>query len=158
MTHRRAPLVTLIALLVVLLTIPRLAYTGAATGASALDVVISEIAWIGTTASHADEWIELYNNTGGDIDLTGWTLQAADGTPSIALVGTIPAGGHFLLERTDDDSEPLVTADQIYTGALSNEGEDLVLSDGGGHRFLPRRDTVRGRGADWDREPAGQEK
>jgi hypothetical protein len=94
-----------------------------------LDVVISELAWMGTKASSADEWIELYNNTGSDIDLAGWTLQAADGTPSIALAGTIPAAGYFLLERTDDDSEPLVAADQIYTGALSNDGENLVLRD-----------------------------
>jgi hypothetical protein len=47
------------------------------------DVVFSEIAWMGTTTSSNDEWIELYNNTDGAIDLTGWTLNAADGTPSI---------------------------------------------------------------------------
>jgi len=125
MRRRRAPLVTLITVLTVLVVIPSPAYIGAATGASALDVVFSEIAWMGTTASSTDEWIELYNNTGSDIDLTGWTLQAADGTPSISLAGTIPAGGHFLLERTDDDSKPLVAADQIYTGALNHDGEDL---------------------------------
>jgi hypothetical protein len=72
---------------------------------------------MGTEASSADEWIELYNNAGSDIDLTGWTLQAADGTPSIALSGTIPAGGSFLLERSHDDGFlPGVAADQTYTG------------------------------------------
>jgi phosphatidylserine/phosphatidylglycerophosphate/cardiolipin synthase-like enzyme len=97
--------------------------------ASLHDVVISEIAWMGTTTSEHDEWIELYNNTSSPIDLTGWTLTAADGTPNISLGGTIPAGGYFLLERSDDDSVPGVAADQIYAGALENDGEDLALRD-----------------------------
>lgn len=97
----------------------------------ARQVVLNEIAWMGTTTDANDEWIELLNNTGSAIDLTGWTLIAADGTPSIVLAGTIPAGGHFLLERTDDNSVPGVTADQIYTGALGNAGEVLTLRDGG---------------------------
>ncbi len=97
------------------------------------DVVLHEIAWMGTTASANDEWIELFNNTSAAIDLTGWTLVAADGTPSIAIPsGTplIPAGGHYLLERTDDGSVPGVAADHIYTGALGNAGEILELRDG----------------------------
>ena len=32
--------------------------------AVALDVVINEIAWMGTVADGNDEWIELYNPTG----------------------------------------------------------------------------------------------
>jgi hypothetical protein len=94
-----------------------------------LDVVVSEIAWMGTTTSYNDEWIELYNNTASAVDLTGWTLNAADGTPSILLSGVIPAGSFFLLERTNDDTVPGVPADLIYTGALENGGEDLVLRD-----------------------------
>jgi len=97
---------------------------------SPLDIVVSEIAWMGTTASATDEWIELYSNTSSPINLAGWTLAAADGTPTINLNGIILAGGHFLLERTDDTSVPGVAADQIYTGALGNDGEDLVLRDG----------------------------
>ncbi len=97
-----------------------------------LSVVINEIAWAGTAASSADEWIELYNPGTVDIDLTGWRLAAEDGSPDIALSGTIPAGGYFLLERTDDNTVADVPADQLYTGALSNSGETLQLlaSDG----------------------------
>ena len=100
--------------------------------ASLRDVVISEIAWMGTTTSSYDEWIELYNDTDSPIDLTGWSLVATDETPTvnINLSGSIPAGGYFLLERTNDDSVPGVAADLIYTGALSNEGENLILRDG----------------------------
>ncbi|MBN1250279.1 MAG: lamin tail domain-containing protein [Anaerolineae bacterium] len=130
MKLKRTPLVTLIALLVLLLTIFRPVHTGAATKPVPQFVVISEIAWMGTTNSPTHEWIELYNKpVNGPINLTGWTLQAADGTPSIALSGIIPAGGYFLLERTNDGSVPGVAADQIYTGALGNNGEHLLLYD-----------------------------
>jgi phosphatidylserine/phosphatidylglycerophosphate/cardiolipin synthase-like enzyme len=94
-----------------------------------LDVVVSEIAWMGTTTSYADEWIELYNNTDADVSLQGWHLAAGDGSPSIALQGTAPAGSHVLLERTNDDSAPPL-ADQTYTGNLDNGGEVITLTDG----------------------------
>ena len=95
-------------------------------------VAISEVAWMGTTYSTSDEWIELVNSGAQDVSLAGWTLAATDGTPSVGLVGTIPAGAYFLLERTDDSTVPGVPADEIYTGALSNTGEVLELRDGMG--------------------------
>jgi hypothetical protein len=82
---------------------------------------------MGTTASSADEWIERYNNTGSPVDPSGWALSAADGSPSIPLSDSIPGGGHFLLERTDDTTVPDVSADQTYSGGLGNDGEDLFL-------------------------------
>lgn len=97
--------------------------------AAPLDVVIQEIAWMGTTTSANDEWIELVNTTASPIDLTGWTLTAADGTPTIALSGSIPAGATFLLERTDDSTVPGIAANLIYTGGLGNGGENLTLRD-----------------------------
>ncbi len=92
-------------------------------------VVINEIAWMGTTISANDEWIELYNNGTEAVDLTNWTLRAIDDVPSIILTGTIPANGYFLLERTDDTTIPNITADKIYTGALVDSGENLTLRD-----------------------------
>lgn len=96
------------------------------------NVVINEIAWMGTTTSYNDEWIELYNNTGSDVVLDGWKLHAADGTPAIALSGTIPANGYFLLERTDDQTISDIPADLIYSGALGNTAEHLQLLDSAG--------------------------
>jgi len=101
--------------------------------AGAGDVVINEVAWMGTAVSANDEWIELRNMTDSEISLAGWILAAADGTPTINLSGSIPANSYFLLERTDDNSMPDVTADQIYTGALANGGEVLQLYDGDGN-------------------------
>ena len=96
-------------------------------------VVINEIAWMGTANSANDEWVELYNNTGNSINLDGWQLVAQDGTPKIKLSGVIPANGFYLLERTDDNTVPAISADKIYTGALGNNGENLELYDASGN-------------------------
>lgn len=95
-------------------------------------VVINEIAWMGTAADANDEWLELYNAGDSAVDLSGWTLQAEDGTPKIALSGTIGANGYYLLERTDDTVISDIAADQIYSGAMGNAGEVLVLRDSTG--------------------------
>ncbi len=92
-------------------------------------VKFSELAWMGTQHSTYDEWMELYNDSESDIDLTNWVIEAKDGTPYIVLSGIIKAHGYFLLERTDDTSVPDIDADLIYTGALENRGEKLYLKD-----------------------------
>jgi uncharacterized repeat protein (TIGR01451 family) len=118
--------------------------------ASPLDVVINEVAWMGTSSTTtSDEWIELYNNTSAAIDLTGWTLASTtDGNPSITLNGTIPAHGYFLLERGDDNTVSNIAADQIYNGTLSNSGEVLELRDDTNALI----DSANGDGGGW---PAG---
>ena len=108
-------------------------------------IIISEVAWSGTACSAYDEWIELYNNTASPVELAGWTLQAGDGTPNIALEGTIPARGFFLLERQDDNTVSDIPADLIYSGALSNDGEALRLFDGSALLV----DTANADGGDW---------
>ena len=100
-----------------------------ALAADSLDVVINEMAWMGTENSYNDEWIELYNNPSDSINLEGWKLVAEDGTPEINLTGGIPGQGFFLLERTDDETVPDVEADLIYKGSLNNKGEYLKLID-----------------------------
>lgn len=92
-------------------------------------VVINEVAWMGGPASASDEWIELYNDGTDAVSLSGWKVVAEDGAPLISLSGSIPAGGFYIMERTDDDSAPGVSADKIYTGDLANAGETLKLLD-----------------------------
>lgn len=94
-------------------------------------VVINEVAWMGTSAAYSsDEWIELYNKTGQDINLSGWTLKTSDSSPNITLSGIIPAHGFYLLERNGDSTISDIAADQIYIGILNNTGEVLELRDG----------------------------
>ncbi|MEI7498284.1 MAG: lamin tail domain-containing protein [Candidatus Falkowbacteria bacterium] len=92
-------------------------------------VIINELAWMGTASSSNAEWIELFNTTAETIDLTGWSLTAQDGTPSILLSGALSPNGYYLLERTDDQTVPEITANQLYSGALGNSGEKLELHD-----------------------------
>ncbi|MGB1251578.1 MAG: lamin tail domain-containing protein [Candidatus Promineifilaceae bacterium] len=108
-------------------------------------VVVSEVAWSGTNASTSDEWIELYNPTNAPINLTNWTLQAQDGTPSITLQGSIAANSFFLLERTNESTVSDLTADQLYSGSLENVGETLFLRDESDGLI----DTVNGSGGTW---------
>jgi len=110
-----------------LLTLPILGENGL------LSVVVNEIAWMGTKSSYNNEWIELYNNKSFQINLEGWKLAAQDGVPDINLSGMIPANGFYLLKRTSDDTLSEIPADQIYTGAMGNSGEALVLYDSSGN-------------------------
>lgn len=92
-------------------------------------VSITEIAWMGTANSTSDEWIEIYNDADTSVDLSSWSIS---GSLSISIPSgkSIPPKGLFLLERTDDTTIPDITADYIYTGALTNSGyQSLILKN-----------------------------
>lgn len=107
-------------------------------------VMINEIAWAGTLASYGDEWIEFYNPSTSAISLEGWILTDS-GDIELELIGSIPAKGFFLLERTDDGVIADIQADQIYTGGLNNSGEKLLLIDPSGAVI----DSANSRGGAW---------
>ncbi|MCL5017135.1 MAG: lamin tail domain-containing protein [Patescibacteria group bacterium] len=101
----------------------------AAKSATHQNLIINEVAWMGSNKSASDEWIELKNISNSELDISGW--QILDKGEQIKI--TIPAGkkiaakGFLLMERTDDNSVPGVGADIIYTGVLSNSDEGLRL-------------------------------
>jgi hypothetical protein len=110
-------------------------------------VIINEVAWAGTLASTSDEWIELLNPGGPDIQLEGWRLTD-DGDIDIELNGLLAGGAYYVVERGDDQTISDQPADRLYSGALSNEGERLRLLDPSGAEI----DVVNPTGGDW---PAG---
>ena len=118
-------------ILILLLTVAGFFYWQKSCWAVGVDVVVNEIAWMGTAISSTDEWIELKNLTAEEVNLDGWILIAQDGSPNITLSGSIVSGGYFLLERSNDDSVPGVIADLIssFGYGLSNGGEVLILKD-----------------------------
>jgi len=94
-------------------------------------IIINEVAWMGNQNSASDEWIELKNISGAEIDLINWQLLDKDDQIKIIFSGKdqISVSGLYLLERTDDDSVLGVAADLIYTGGLNNTNEALYLFD-----------------------------
>ncbi len=102
------------------------------------DVVINEIMWMGSAGNPSDEWIELRNTTGGQINLIGWKIDnAGSGSSSISLSGTVPANGYFLLSHYATNASAVsdsITADQVAVGlSLVNTGEQLTFKDGTNH-------------------------
>jgi hypothetical protein len=105
-----------------------------ANAASPGSVVINEVTWMGTVASSTEEWIELYNTTSSDIDLTGWTIDDDNGADIYTITsGTILAGDYFLIE------------DSVINLSLGNTGDSLVLKDD----LAQTIDTVNSTGGAW---------
>lgn len=107
------------------------------------DVIINEIAWMGTSVSANAEWIELYNDSNEEIALEGWILSATDASPTIHLSGSISGAGYYLLERTSDETVPGISAKVLFTGSLANTGEQLQLKDSNG-AVIDRIDALSG--------------
>lgn len=96
------------------------------------NILISEIAWMGTSNSSSDEWIELYNDGDESVNLSNWTIENIDGDISIALSGYLSSKSYYLVERTDDSTVPSITADLVasFGHGISNSGETLILKNG----------------------------
>ena len=83
-------------------------------------IIFNEIAWMGSEDSPSDEWIELKNISGTEINLAGW--QILNKSQRIKTVfdkeTKILANGLLLLKRGDD-----------FAGAIRNSDEALFLFD-----------------------------
>ncbi len=101
------------------------------------DLVINEIAWMGTAASSNDEWIELYNTTDAPLYLGGCKIYGGP-TGAIEVIeigGTVAASGYYLVERTNDNPVSDFNADTYGTfggSGLANDGEWLLLKNADG--------------------------
>ncbi len=98
------------------------------------NLIINEVAWMGTLNSSNDEWIELKNISNSELNLSGYQLIGKDNKIEIDL-GKIKFAPNsntekfLLLERTDDNSVANIKADLIYSGSLANENSGLRLFD-----------------------------
>ncbi len=84
----------------------------------------------------AGEWFELYNTTGGAIDIDGWTISD-DGSNlhTISNGGPleVPAGGYLVLGNNGDfATNGGVSVDYVYSSfSLGNTADEIVLTDTG---------------------------
>lgn len=100
---------------------------------SARAIVINEINYNPPDNTVRTEFIELYNESGGAVDLSGWRFN--DGIEYVFPAGTSLAPGGYLVVA----SEPAVMQ-QVYgvealgpwTGALSSDGERVRLINASG--------------------------
>ncbi|HRP70427.1 MAG TPA: lamin tail domain-containing protein, partial [Turneriella sp.] len=102
-------------------------------------VYFSEILWMGSKSIAAvsateDEFIELYNNTGAAINISGWKIKGAatgGGDLVLPLCATIPANGVYTVGK--QTTKAFTQFDYTASGiSLSNSGVNLVLEDAQG--------------------------
>lgn len=118
-------------------------------GAAQAQVIINEVAWMGTDQGGANcEWIELRNLGSEVVDLAGWTLSienAGASSPKVIALGEaasvkyggIAANGYYLVARDSGackDLAPATSADWLgsFGSGISNSGAKLVLRSAGG--------------------------
>ena len=100
---------------------------------SAGDIVVTEFMNdSGAVSDTVGEWLELYNSTGSDIDLNGWTLKD-DGSDSHTFTTSIivPAGSYFVMGRGADSTvNGGVNLDHSYGDGvftMANGADEIVL-------------------------------
>lgn len=121
-----------------LVTIP----VKSANAETATYVVISEVYGGGGNggATYKNDFIELYNPTSSDIDLTGWKIQYASKSGSFSeqnnteLSGVIKAKKYFLIQQAKGNggSEDLPRADVIGNIAMSGTDCKVRIVDNNG--------------------------
>ena len=96
-------------------------------------IVISELMWPGSTASTADEWIELYNPSDAAVDLAGWTLTYRSGDEDKVMivldVAEILPGQTFLIANyaAEHKKSLLAVEPQRVDSAVSLPNTKLLL-------------------------------
>ena len=97
------------------------------------NVVINEIAWMGTKVSSNEEWIELYNPANKEVDISGWEIEnagAKNNTLEISA-GKIPAYRYFLICRKEIGNCDLVESKLSLHNKYDKNGK-LVLKNKAG--------------------------
>src|SRR3954447_17184919 len=111
------------------------ALTGAPASAASPDVAISQVYGGGgnTGAPFTNDFIELRNTSSAAVDVTGWSVQYASAAGTsyqvTTLSGTVPAGGHYLVQENagTGGTTPLPTPDATGTIAMSAASGKVAL-------------------------------
>ena len=66
-------------------------------------IFFNELMWRGSSASTADEWIELYNNSDEVVDVGGWEIFDLSKNKTMVTIerGQIAPKGYFLISNND---------------------------------------------------------
>jgi MYXO-CTERM domain-containing protein len=117
--------------------------------------VITEVAWMGSSASGSDEFVELYNPGPGFIaDLSRFELRDKDGVYALPAV-SLPATGVLVLEARDEATSLVSPAAETVPGlnlTNTNNAEFLRICPAGDSLDPAGCDVAGVPGASW---PAG---
>jgi len=94
-------------------------------------IVINEINYNSASDFDTEDWVELYNNYGSDIDMSGWIFKDEDDTPFYTFpAGTIiPTGGYVIICRDTSVFKTYFPNVNHYMGDLGfglNGGGELI--------------------------------
>jgi hypothetical protein len=113
-------------------------------------VTFNEINYHPAGTGAASEWVELRNQNGVNVDLSGWRLSS--GVEYRIPNGTVIPGNGYLVIAADPATSGLAGALGPWTGQLDNGGETLRLRDNN-DRIMD--EVAYGDGGDWPLAPDG---
>ncbi len=92
---------------------------------SAGDLVITEIMFDPSVSESTNEWFEVYNPTGSNIDINGYIICDNSDSHTIGSSTIVPSMGYAVLAKSGTASP---SVDYVYsTLALANTGDELSL-------------------------------
>ena len=101
-------------------------------------VIFNEIMWMGDFASASNEWIELYNTTEEEIDISGWqiTRLATEGEVLMLTIpeGIIPPKGYFLIANSSAADSNIAVKPNLVDASVSLPNTKLQLKLHAGDR------------------------
>jgi len=126
-------------LLALLTVLAALTAVASASGSGAGSIVVAQLYAAGgnSGASYANDYVELFNRGSSAVSITGWTLQYASATGTVwastALSGSVPAGGHYLVQLASSgaNGSALPTADATGTSNLAMSGGKVQIVNAG---------------------------
>jgi len=109
------------------------------------ELLISEVYYdvhpdqgVETTGANNNEWVELYNGTNSDIDLSGWKIADTSTSDVIPEGVVIPAGGFLIITATTStagfwpeipENVGMVVLESAIGNGLANGGDSVFLLD-----------------------------
>jgi hypothetical protein len=118
-----------------LLALPLAAASARGSGSGSLAVGEIYAAGGNTGAVYTNDYVDLFNRGSSSVALSGWTLQYASASStswqSTALSGSIPAGGHYLVQLASGGTNggALPTADATGSSNLAVTGGKVAIVD-----------------------------
>jgi hypothetical protein len=105
--------------------------SGIPSPACANHVLISQVLYDEPGSDTSKEWLELYNPTVVDIDLSGWKIAKGSSTYIVPTGAKIFGGGRFILAKSGFQAENGFEPDVINLSvSLTNSGTVIELRDG----------------------------